>query len=683
MGQAKDTKPQTRKKKTNGKKKLAAQSTEPKRHSDLRKEIHENIKKHGKSEKTHKLYAGHVNRGRDWTKKYAITQKEVEEAWRAWEAGAWSEIDLEVNAELDPEFETCLDGAPVECTPEAIAMYMHEKCFAEGCGKSTVDQVHAAFLLHYNTMKGNKYHESQRFHKDELTQEWVGNPVRSPEVERMLKTCHNKNGEADRNHTRPMTMGDLEKIWVVLQTQCPNDLDNASLKNLGLKTRKLFWNAYSSVGMTLWTWYGFSVINNETAQLKRKHFIFDPPPHPSGKKRTACFKVNLKERKGWQKKMSKNEHQLNGHEFMIYPQPKTPWACMYTHVLAWIEHYEKYFLGPDKHLDPEDYIFPAFNTTWTSLKRQEPISAKSINTLINTAADEAGVKGVGEFTTHCFHRGGAQYRFMYAPIGERWTLARIRWWGGWADGEHRDTLIRYLLDELHTYEEDHSNALCPTEKQEEGTSDHSDHSDSSSLIQSVIKLTSTQQWSSQSNDFISYPSASYPHPVANYYSPNPILYPIVPQHPTTSFQPVIPPTPISVPLGPAVAVYSQIAASTSMSFLSSASNIPIIPPISRSCGSEAWKIAVKDWQYADPSRGLTQALKDWPKEWAAEINRKVHYGHRQMIAKEFLDGYDGDEQAFCMAYPEHKHGITALLNAIRKKHQASGVRQTRQSRKRG
>lgn len=25
----------------------------------------------------------------------------------------------------------------------------------------------------------------------------------------------------------------------------------------------------------------------------------------------------------------------------------------------------------------------------------------------------------------------------------------------------RDTLIRYLLDELYTYEEDHSNALCP------------------------------------------------------------------------------------------------------------------------------------------------------------------------------------------------------------------------------
>ena len=29
----------------------------------------------------------------------------------------------------------------------------------------------------------------------------------------------------------------------------------------------------------------------------------------------------------------------------------------------------------------------------------------------------------------------------------------------------RDTLIRYLLDELHSYEEDHSDALCPVQRE--------------------------------------------------------------------------------------------------------------------------------------------------------------------------------------------------------------------------
>ncbi|KAF8524946.1 hypothetical protein BU17DRAFT_63108 [Hysterangium stoloniferum] len=39
-------------------------------------------------------------------------------------------------------------------------------------------------------------------------------------------------------------------------------------------------------------------------------------------------------------------------------------------------------------------------------------------------------------STHCFRRGGSQYRFMLASVGKRWTLATIRWWGGWAEGEH-------------------------------------------------------------------------------------------------------------------------------------------------------------------------------------------------------------------------------------------------------
>ncbi|KAI6011166.1 hypothetical protein EDC04DRAFT_2580610, partial [Pisolithus marmoratus] len=34
-------------------------------------------------------------------------------------------------------------------------------------------------------------------------------------------------------------------------------------------------------------------------------------------------------------------------------------------------------------------------------------------------------------------------------------------WGGWADGEHHNTLMRYLLNELHCYENNHSDALQP------------------------------------------------------------------------------------------------------------------------------------------------------------------------------------------------------------------------------
>ncbi|KAI6028928.1 hypothetical protein EDC04DRAFT_2500724, partial [Pisolithus marmoratus] len=49
---------------------------------------------------------------------------------------------------------------------------------------------------------------------------------------------------------------------------------------------------------------------------------------------------------------------------------------------------------------------------------------------------------------------------MYTPVGQQWTLAQVQWWGSWAEGEHHDILMHYLLDELHCYENDHSNALA-------------------------------------------------------------------------------------------------------------------------------------------------------------------------------------------------------------------------------
>ena len=42
---------------------------------------------------------------------------------------------------------------------------------------------------------------------------------------------------------------------------------------------------------------------------------------------------------------------------------------------------------------------------------------------------------IGNFTTHTFRRGGAQHRFTDMEPTKRWSLARVRWWGGWADGE--------------------------------------------------------------------------------------------------------------------------------------------------------------------------------------------------------------------------------------------------------
>ncbi|KAJ6622116.1 hypothetical protein B0H10DRAFT_1735898, partial [Mycena sp. CBHHK59/15] len=58
---------------------------------------------------------------------------------------------------------------------------------------------------------------------------------------------------------------------------------------------------------------------------------------------------------------------------------------------------------------------------------------------------------------------------MFAPVGQRWTLRQVRWWGGWAKGGHRDTLIKYLLNELNTYEDDYSGMLLPVQNDTDNT----------------------------------------------------------------------------------------------------------------------------------------------------------------------------------------------------------------------
>jgi integrase len=101
---------------------------------------------------------------------------------------------------------------------------------------------------------------------------------------------------------------------------------------------------------------------------------------------------------------------------------------------AWLEFYATFLLR--RPLEAEDYIFPTIGSNGTSVHPDRPLSSDLVQKRITDMANRAGINGAKYFTTHCFRRGGAQYRFMFAPIHQRWTLARIRWWGGWAIGEH-------------------------------------------------------------------------------------------------------------------------------------------------------------------------------------------------------------------------------------------------------
>ncbi|KAF9554927.1 hypothetical protein CPC08DRAFT_696122 [Agrocybe pediades] len=674
--------------------------------------VSDGVKKFAKSKNTSTVYQRYVKNGQDFVRRFAASQSTAEQDWMDSES---RQLSIEGEDEMgndfdqlkmDPEFPNSLSGRPIKCTPVAIAMFIAQKCMSEACKKSTASGIHAAFLQHYEQMAGDKYRGRWTF--DDARKEWVGNPARSAAVEDIMGAVKNKDGESERKHSRAMSIQNMRKLYQQFLRQCPpspTSTPNSQAdkhaweehrKVVALRATYLLFNALSSSAFVCWMRIG-EVTN---LQYKSLHF-----PKGSQQRREADgdqphhFILNLRNRKNWQKREKSGEHQLSGHCYRIYPQTDAPEVDMYRHVLDWLDYYEYFLLG--RQLEPEDYIFPTVGANGTSVQPSMPITSDMAQKKINQMAASAGIQGAEYLTTHCFRRGGAQhqqnYRFMFAPKGQLWTLARIRWWGGWAIGEHRDTLIRYLLDELYTYEEDHSDALNPNSKTvttategEAATgpenrpqqSYHTVHAPPSSLLNDApfALASSGTNLPTTSSSLSTLPPQFPPHDwhhIAH--------QPIFPSHPGTRAHSLnlsavtVDATPAAqAPLSTAPPAIHNGAASN----LNSLNHIiPGLPR--RTPTSKAWEVVVRDWENADPSRSLYVALKDWDPQWHSRSGLSQLYGQRAKIAEEFIGECERDEEKFKSQYPEHKEGIVALLKAITAAQQARGVCATRKSRKHG
>jgi len=281
-------------------------------------------------------------------------------------------------------------------------------------------------------------------------------------------------------------------------------------------------------------------------------------------------------------------------------------------------------------------------------------------------------------------------------------------------------LIRYLLDELYSYEEDHTDALCPIQLE----SDKS-HAGEAALLRplstdearrmfemhtvttrvavreatlSAISNAGTV-WTSYGNSTLApFPSpAPFPFPHA---CANPPASPSV--WPSSSMQySVMPPIhfdPSPFPTSNPCLLMDRRGILAPLPHFQQAANIsPITHSDSPSRPAPVpsrvipkvndWKQVVQDWEHADPSRSLSVALRDWPPEWysrseSASATLGSLRNQRKTIALEFIDRYNRDEANFTAAYPMHSEGITALRQAILKANQDSGKVSTRRSKKR-
>ncbi|KAJ7793916.1 hypothetical protein B0H14DRAFT_2622371 [Mycena olivaceomarginata] len=344
------------------------------------------------------------------------------------------------------------------------------------------------------------------------------------------------------------------------------------------------------------------------------------------------FELRLNNRKGWQRKISKaqKEADLRSGKYKICSQPDLP-ACDAHH---WLPLWRKYLQEViyRRPLGPEDYIFPAIGANGI-VQVGEHVSHDDVQKWIKEFT--AGAKlpqANGTFSTHCYRRGGAQYRFMFAPVGRRWTLRQVRWWGGWAEGENRDTLIKYLLDELGTYEDDYSGLLLPNQPDMdesflgEGSSLATATTGQLNLFHQSLSadmravtgtLSALVETFAKISKEINLGDDSMKHPVRSH-SPAPAPFFIGFHEPTAgavvaAIQPgnllatphlVIPDIPVTLPDG------------------------------TRSPRHESWEYVVKHWVDGDPAHGLEKPLRDWPKEWLAGSNKPkfaMKYHDRRVI----------------------------------------------------
>ncbi|KAG2123793.1 hypothetical protein DEU56DRAFT_917280 [Suillus clintonianus] len=510
----------------------------------------------------------------------------------------------------------------------------------------------------------------------------------------------------------------------------PSDV-HLDLETRSRLTRHLEQVTFEANAWTLWT-RCFELI-----KLQRKDISLDMPmldevlkTYLAGKTLalSECqshFEIFLSNRKGWQRKVDKGqwEADLRSNHYKIYPRPDILACDNFFWTLVWIKWLEHFHYG--RSLQPNDFIFPAMGASGV-VQPGQPISHDTVQKWINEATTGAGI--LGNFSTHCFRRGGAQYWFMFAPVGQRWTLAKVRWWGGWAEGEHRDTLVRYLLDELHAYENDYSDALAPISRGanaslageqalmrpasiEELRMVHSSvttdvnnlRNDIGSVHNSLRTLTNVmvqaacttatalQLQGDSSRRFTIISDSQAESCASESHTPRPTP-PYTPSREGGHLTATHHPSPRAVTSQSSILASQRPAATkttppskntTSQSLPTAGLVIPRVP-VTRPNGttspkSKSWKEIVEHWLVGDPDRGLRTPLKDWPKEWYQGANRRFasKYHQRATIALEFINEYESNESRFLAAYPEAEMGHTQLLKAINEARAARGQRVSR------
>ncbi|KAF9037850.1 hypothetical protein BDZ89DRAFT_1157278 [Hymenopellis radicata] len=362
---------------------------------------------------------------------------------------------LEASDGLDTEtLKLAFNETPNCASAKALELYLVDQCIVKTRKHQTGDKIHSAFN---DLWRRAGFIGDYSYNKEKKT--FKGNPAQQYEVKEIVKNIQKRDKEggeaAKRNHAEAFLVEEVDAILAKSRAVCPDELVEMAIQGkltrdqTGKCLEHAMMRVFFTMGFVLWT------RNFELCQLRRQNFTWNC------RKRTAPFSqfftVFLENRKGWQNK-SEYECSLESNTYEIHQcASSNEHAALdaYQAMTLWIRLYE-FWIG--RPLLPDELVFPVISVNGV-IHTQEQLSQNAIQALITKFASAAGL--TRNFTTHSLRRGGAQFRFMWDKVGRRWSLRKVRWWGGWAEGESVDTLMKYLLDSLSKYEENYSDVLDP------------------------------------------------------------------------------------------------------------------------------------------------------------------------------------------------------------------------------
>lgn len=180
----------------------------------------------------------------------------------------------------------------------------------------------------------------------------------------------------------------------------------------------------------------------------------------------------------------KTDHDPTAHrDYHLHLLPRVQRACeALTHIGAWIEH----TTGTLQHKwDRNELLFPMLkgitglkgegdvaDFSDVSVKWQDDMSPATLGAVLRVLGNRSGMLDAVygnhfKLSAHCFRRGGAQHRFMFAAPESRMNLKETKWWAGWAVGESAEVVVKYLVgDALDREDIEMSDMLAPDKRQQ-------------------------------------------------------------------------------------------------------------------------------------------------------------------------------------------------------------------------